>query len=131
MNRNTKSELAYFGESLASEYLSKTGFRILERNYHSAYGEIDIIALDKEELVFIEVKTRTRHSLQAAENSINLSKQKKITRTAQNFIFKFQQYSGLECRFDAMIIFYFKNDDTYKIMHIPNAFQPVFDLDYV
>ena len=56
----SNKEIGKYGEDLASEYLVKNNIKIIERNYrYSKYGEIDIIALDKDELCFVEVKTRT------------------------------------------------------------------------
>ena len=60
MENNNKKITGKFGEELACEFLKKQGLKILERNYHySRYSEIDIIAKDKDTIVFAEVKTRT------------------------------------------------------------------------
>lgn len=55
---NAKQQLGKIGENLASEYLEKQGYLILERNFACRQGEIDIIAKDEKEFVFVEVKTR-------------------------------------------------------------------------
>ena len=52
-------ELGRIGENIIADYITKLGYKVVERNFACNQGEIDIIAKDKEELVFIEVKTRT------------------------------------------------------------------------
>lgn len=125
MLKETKTSLAIAGETIAKSYLTQTGVTIIDSNYYSAYGELDIIAQDKEEIVFVEVKTRTSHSIKAAENSISLSKQKKISLTAMHFNSTHPEFSNLSNRFDVILIFHYSNDDTYKIKHYKNAFNPI------
>jgi putative endonuclease len=129
MKSEEKTFLAVTGEKLAEQYAAKQGYGIIARNYHSSHGEIDIIALDKGELVIIEVKTRARHQLQSAENSISKAKQKKITLTTMHFLSKNPEYSELECRFDVIIVFYYPRDETYQILHHKNAFMPSSPVD--
>lgn len=74
---------AKFGEDKACEYLKKLGFKIIERNFRKGYGEIDIIALDKDILVFIEVKTRTSTQFGTPLESIAYWKLKSLIKTAQ------------------------------------------------
>jgi putative endonuclease len=74
---------AKLGEDLACEYLKKIGFKILERNYRKTYGEIDIVALDKNVLTFIEVKTRTSDKFGTPLESITYWKLKSLIKTAQ------------------------------------------------
>jgi len=125
MNKISKSTLAEVGESLAANYLVGIGYNIVARNYHSAYGEIDIVAKHNNELAIVEVKTRSSHSIKSAENSITTAKQKKITHTTLHFLASNPQYSKLSCRFDVVLVFHYKADDTYKVIHYPNAFYPV------
>lgn len=126
MNDVSKTSLSALGETLAAEYLTRIGYQVILRNYHAPYGEIDLIASYREELIFIEVKTRNSHNLQAAENSITRSKQQKITQTAMHFISNFPQYADLSCRFDVLLVFRYSIDDTYKVIHYPNAYNPIF-----
>jgi len=123
MDIKSQSKLAKQGESLAAQYMIAHGYYIATRNYHSAYGEIDFIALKTDEIIFAEVKTRKNHSLKSAEDSITMAKQKKITLTAMHFLAQNPQYSHLSCRFDVLIVFQYP-DDTYKILHYPDAFKP-------
>ena len=70
------------GEKLAKDFLKKRGYRILETNYRCPEGEIDIIAKDKDSLVFIEVRTKTSLEFGSPEESITLTKRKRLRATA-------------------------------------------------
>lgn len=71
------------GEDLAAKYLSKAGYKIIERNYRIRGGEIDIIALDGNTLVYIEVKTRTSHTFGLPEESVTIPKLNFLIRAAK------------------------------------------------
>jgi putative endonuclease len=77
--------IAKLGEDKACEYLKKLGFKILERNYRKTYGEIDIIAIDKNVLTFIEVKTRTSDQFGSPLDAITYWKLKSLIKTAQYY----------------------------------------------
>lgn len=90
------------GEKFTAEYLQKRGFEILRRNFHSRFGEIDIIARNKNFLVFVEVKTREKNSLVNPLEAVTASKRKKIIRTALAYL---QQYpEDLQPRFDVAAV---------------------------
>ena len=74
---------AKLGEDKACEYLKKLGFKIIERNFRKGYGEIDIVAIDKDVLVFVEVKTRTSNEFGSPLEGITYWKLKSLIRTAQ------------------------------------------------
>lgn len=76
---------ARLGEDKACEFLKKLGFKILERNYRKTYGEIDIIAIDKDVLAFIEVKTRTSNLFGFPLEAITPWKLKSLIKTAQYY----------------------------------------------
>lgn len=122
----TSLGLGVKGETLAVDFLQRKGFILIARNYHSAFGEIDIVMQDKNEVVFIEVKTRSKHNLKSAENSITLKKRMKLTKTAQVFLNEHSELSEYSCRFDIMLIFHHTHDDTYKLLHYQNAFEPIY-----
>ena len=76
-----------YGEDIAVKYLIKNGYKIVERNYHfSRYGEIDIIALDKDTLCFIEVKTRTTEKFGTGFEAVNRTKLSKIYKCALSYL---------------------------------------------
>jgi len=88
----------YF-EDLACQYLTSLGYEILIRNFHCRYGEIDIVALEGETLVFVEVKG-THTGLEPAER-IDYKKLSKIYMCIDEFL---KEYPARECRVDAIII---------------------------
>lgn len=108
------------GEDIAASFLEQQGYKILERNYRCALGEIDIIACDNEDLVFIEVKTRTGLAFGYPQESITRSKQFRIKKIALRYLVEkrplYQNY-----RFDVVSIL-LKNDTIDKIDVIRNAF---------
>ena len=77
--------IASLGEDKATEYLRKKGYKIIERNFRKGYGEIDVIAIDKDTLVFVEVKTRTSSSFGSPLESITYWKLKSLIKTAQYY----------------------------------------------
>lgn len=105
------------GEKAAEDYLCAKGMSFISRRYHSPYGEIDLIMLDDEILVFVEVKARTRRSLQDTQATITLSKQRKIIQTARCFLNEYPEHAERLMRFDIVAL----ADDC--IQHLPNAFQ--------
>lgn len=77
--------IAKLGEDKACEYLRKLGIKILERNYRKTYGEIDVIAIEKDVLSFIEVKTRTSSQFGTPLEAITYWKLKSLIKTAQYY----------------------------------------------
>lgn len=73
------------GEDIASDYLKKQGYKIIERNFKKRYGEIDIVAIDKDVLVFVEVKTRSSNQFGSPLESITPWKLKSVIKTAQYY----------------------------------------------
>lgn len=76
---------AKLGEDKACEYLRKLGFKIIERNFRKGYGEIDVVALDKDVLVFVEVKTRTSNQFGSPLEGITYWKLKSLIKTARYY----------------------------------------------
>lgn len=96
-----KKELGNIGEQIASEYLKKQNYKILERNFFCKQGEIDIIAKDKQEIVFIEVKTRTNTKFGYPSEAVDNKKLKHMYKTAQYFLYKTKSLNNL-IRFDVI-----------------------------
>ena len=107
------------GEDYAAKMYERAGFIILERNYHSRFGEIDIIATDGEYLVFSEVKTRMTGGLTHPAESVTKSKQSKIMKTAQIYLMRMP--SELQPRFDVVSVRMSKGT-VEEIELIENAF---------
>ena len=83
-----KRELGAKGEEIAVRYLKRRGYRILERNYRIRLGEIDIIAKQGGDLVFIEVKTRSDSLFGSPLESVTLAKQKQLSKVALEYVSK-------------------------------------------
>ena len=118
-----KKEIGKIGEDIATKYLIKKKYQIIQKNFICRQGEIDIIALNqtKKELVFIEVKTRTNNKYGNPSESVNESKQKHIYRSAEYFIYK-NRLEKMQIRFDIIEININSLKNIYKINHIDNAF---------
>ena len=114
-----KRERGAQGENLAVDYLKKKGYRILERNFRFERGEIDIVAEDNGELVFVEVKARRSTSFGEPEDAVTISKQSQLQKVAEGYLYK-NNIDGKECRFDVIAIQY-KNGKA-NIRHFENAF---------
>jgi putative endonuclease len=81
-----KQELGKMGEELACAALKKKGYRIIEKNYRCRHGEIDIVARQKDSLVFIEVRSKMSKSFGLPEESITLQKRQKLISTALEYL---------------------------------------------
>lgn len=93
MNPQAGKSLGKFGEDYAHETLLKKGHKILARNFHSRYGEIDIISEKDGIIYFFEVKTRRTTSLNYPEESITYRKKQRMLNTAYEFLEKENQNS--------------------------------------
>lgn len=110
-----KKVLGKKGEKLVEKYLKKQGMKVVERNYRTAFGEADIIATDGDEVVFIEVKTRSSDSFGLPKEAVLASKQQRYKKIAMTYGLK----NGEEpnARFDVAEVW---ADGT--IEYIKNAF---------
>lgn len=91
------------GEEKAAKHLKKLGYRIIEKNFKTKFGEIDIIAEDGEYLVFVEVKTRTSSRFANPEDYVDERKQRKILKSAQIYLLKYS-LNERKCRFDVVSV---------------------------
>ena len=107
------------GEDLACKYLQRHGYKILERNYRIRGGEIDIVAREKETLVFVEVKTRYSHEYGLPEESITPWKIKALLKTARFYIQKIK-WGEKEYRLDFVSVDFADSRENPKIEIIKN-----------
>ncbi len=119
MVADKKSEIGKQGEDLACEYLQGKGYKILTRNYRYGHGEIDIIAMDGETLVFIEVKTKKFGDFGDPLYWISRRKQLQIGRIAQAYLFQ-EGIEDTDCRFDVITLNW--DEGKFAIEHIEDAF---------
>lgn len=119
-----RTDIGKKGEDVAVSYVESNGYKILNRNYHSPYGEIDIIAEKENYIVFFEVKTRKINTEFTAFEAVDTFKQKKIIKTAM--IYLTENNTTLQPRFDVIAV-YFDGDFCVmkEINHIKNAFDGV------
>ena len=110
------------GEREAERFLLRLGMIIVARSYEDRAGEIDLIAIDDETVVFVEVKTRTSASAGDGFEAVDEVKQKKIARTAMGFL---KRYKLLDrsCRFDVISIRWPEKEVSPSISHYKNAFE--------
>lgn len=117
---NSRQQLGLRGEEKVADYLQKKGYTILVKNYRCKAGEIDIIARDGEELVFIEVKTRSSLRFGSPAEAVTPRKQRQITRTAQWYLSE-RQLFDVPARFDVITVLG-ADQANATIDHIDNAF---------
>lgn len=113
-----KDTLGKKGETQACLYLKKKGFKIIAKNYKNAIGEIDIIAKDKDYIVFVEVKTRMSRAFGDPLEVINQEKRNKIRNIATMYLKERKQLES-NCRFDVIAVL---GDNCDDIRHVENAF---------
>jgi putative endonuclease len=109
------------GERLAEGFLQRAGLRIIARRFRLRRGEIDLIALDGDCVVFIEVKARQGGACGFPAESVTPTKQRKICRVALAFL-SARHWHERACRFDVVEIVV--GGKTPEISHIPDAFRP-------
>lgn len=114
MNKRKKG---FEGEKIASDFLIALNYKILETNFYTKAGEIDIIALEGQEIIFVEVKYRNSNLFGEPEESISSSKIRHICRTARIYIAQKNLYEDFSFRFDVISI------KGSKINHIKSAFD--------
>lgn len=103
-------------ESLAAKHLAKMGLTLVAQNYHSRFGEIDLIMRDQNTLVFIEVRQRSSNRFYGALASVDQRKQQKIILTAQHYLSTHPDDSP--CRFDVVAL-----DKDHQIQWVKDAFN--------
>lgn len=107
------------GEEYTAKWLENHGFLVVAQNYHSRYGEIDIIAENAQYIVFVEVKTRRSGALVSAVEAVTREKQKKILLTAETYLIK--SPTALQPRFDVAAITTLRGEPI-ELQYFPNAF---------
>lgn len=115
-------EKGAWGEETAARSLGRKGFRVIERNYRSRYGEIDIIAANDQYIVFVEVKLRKRGGMISPVEAVTPMKQRKIIRTALCYLTEFP--TNLQPRFDIIEILEPEGGENSfcRLRQIENAF---------
>ena len=121
---NQRQKFGEKGESMAARYLKTTGYKIIEKNYRTQLGEIDIIAQDGKTIVFVEVKSRRSVQFGSPKWAITPQKQRKISMVALQYLKKTDQ-SSAKARFDVVTIIATRDKQTIEI--IKNAFDLAYE----
>jgi len=100
---NAKQRLGAAGETLACEELEKLGYLIVERNYRSRFGEIDIVATDAGTVVFVEVKTKTSGDFGDPVDEVTAQKQRQIVSMGEEY-YTYRCQPDTQCRFDVVSV---------------------------
>ena len=109
------------GEEIAGSYLKKEGYRIVERNYRTSRGEVDIVAYEGDKLVFIEVKTRRTREYGEGQWAIDRRKQRQMIKVALTYIVR-KKINNKSYRFDTVIVEDLR-DGAREVLLIRDAFQ--------
>lgn len=108
------------GEEEACNYLTDLGYAIIKRNFqYGQVGEIDIVAKDGEQLVFVEVKARTQYTRGKPEDAVDVRKQRQLKRVSEGY-YHINKITNQACRFDVIAID--KTGGKTEIRHYKTAF---------
>ena len=115
-----KKDLGEQGEDLALNYLQQKGYQLITRNFHSRFGEIDLIMQEKDDIVFVEVKTRTNRTFGTPLQSITPAKIQSLIKTVQYY--KHLNPRSPDCqRIDIVTVEFDQNKQDLKVsQHIKN-----------
>ncbi len=121
--RRAPRSLGARGEDAAVAFLKGLGYRILNRNYEIAGGELDIVSLTEDRtLVFVEVKTRENETLVRPEEAVDRTKQEQLFRLAQAYIKRYHLY-GEAVRYDIIAVVWPEGEKKPMIRHWPAALR--------
>ena len=121
-----RTRLGVWGEELAVGFLAENGYKIIATNYRCAYGEVDIVAMDGEELVFVEVRTRRPGNFGTPEESVSSHKLRRLLATCQDYLEKSGQ-EDIQWRVDLISVHLgkarSKNPKVERIDHLRHVLQ--------
>jgi len=99
-----RADTARRGEDAAAAYLERIGMQVIERNWRTQAGEIDIVALDGDEIVFVEVKTRRSERAGTADEAVSPAKQRRVAKLATSYLRDAGAGADTPVRFDVVAI---------------------------
>ncbi|MBY0589321.1 YraN family protein [bacterium] len=110
-------------ENLAAEHLARQGMKIVERSYRCSLGEIDLVAVDKQTLVFVEVRSRVGSAKGEPWETIRSTKRRKLSSLALLYLKSHRDRASMPARFDVVSVVWNDPDQNdFQIEHFPNAF---------
>jgi putative endonuclease len=119
--KTRRQRVGAWGERLAERYLIEHGCQVLGRNLRTAYGEIDLLARQGEELIFVEVKTRTNRSYGLPETGITVKKREHMLNAAQAYLLSRPEFENSSWRIDVVAILGRPEDPSPQIEYFENA----------
>ena len=120
--RHPPDSLGNRGESAAARFLERLGYRILERQMRGRFGELDLVTLDGDVIVFVEVKTRSTTAAGHPTEAITTAKQRKITQSGLAYL-KRRGWLERRARFDVISVLWSDRNSEPAIQHYVNAFD--------
>lgn len=120
-NRRAAARLGQTGERLAQAFLENLGYRFVGRNWHCTQGELDLIMLDGDELVFVEVKTRRGEGSGRAGESVSSKKAARLLGSAEWYIAQHAEHQERVWRCDLVAITMSRSALQPRILHVVNA----------
>jgi len=120
--RRAPESLGDRGEAVAAQFLERLGHRILERQMRGRFGELDLVTLDGDVVVFVEVKTRATSSAGHPTEAVTMAKQRKITQSALAYL-KRRSWLERRSRIDVISVQWSDADSPPQIQHYVNAFE--------
>lgn len=119
-NQENTHQIGNEGEDRAAAFLKQNGYTILDRNWRTRRGELDIVACKEDYIVFAEVKRQTVFNLETLSLKLSEKKQKTIVETAKCYLAKHRQYNCKYVRFDVLVV---DMPGFAPVFHIQNAFS--------
>ncbi|HEV8440408.1 MAG TPA: YraN family protein [Methylomirabilota bacterium] len=110
------------GEEEAARFLTRSGYAILDKNFRTRAGEIDLVAKEGKTLVFVEVKTRRDLEGDPPQAAVHTRKQNRLAKLAHGYL-KLKRIRQTPCRFDVVSVIFNDEGGVKAIRHIPNAFS--------
>ena len=118
-----RMRLGRWGEDLAGRFLQDAGFQILETNYRCPRGEVDIVAQDMDEVVFVEVRTRRGAEFGTPEESVTSTKAQRLIATAEHYIQQRSDGGEISWRIDLVSIHLDRSGRLEEINHLRHAVE--------
>lgn len=110
------------GEEIAAEHLRKKGYKVLEQNYQTRYGELDLICTHKNEIIFVEVKLKIGERFGTPEEMVGKRKLSQVQRTAEAFLQKNYRLREFDPRIDVVAIVLSEDNSVSRIDHYENVY---------
>ena len=118
-----RQHIGRVGERLAREHLERLGYRVLERNYRTRFGELDLIVCDDVHLVFVEVKTRRAGGLESSLQAVSPAKRRRVRSMAAAWLVEASDRPrSRDLRFDVVAVTVDRDGRLTRLDHLEGAF---------